>query len=202
MMDSDRGIRRTGRISVRVLLDLRAQARELHDELHEVFESVTSRAAYTLGPELREFEAAFAAFCEARRCIGVGSGTDAVRLALQAAGVGPGDEVVVPANSFMATAEAVSQLGARPVFVDCRDDTALIDATLIEAAVTLVNIPGVVTARRCRGEAGASTCALQRDPRPPSNAIPASVQRHPAQRATSPSFTASPLEGTMAASPY
>jgi len=136
MMDSDIGIRRTGRISVRVLLDLRAQARELHDELHEVFESVTSRAAYTLGPELAEFEAAFAAFCEARRCVGVGSGTDAVRLALQAAGVEPGDEVIVPANTFIATAEAVSQLGARPVFVDCRDDTALIDPALVEAAVT------------------------------------------------------------------
>jgi len=117
-------------------VDLRAQARELHDELHEVFESVTSRAAYTLGPELAEFEAAFAAFCEARRCVGVGSGTDAVRLALQAAGVEPGDEVIVPANTFIATAEAVSQLGARPVFVDCRDDTALIDPALVEAAVT------------------------------------------------------------------
>jgi len=117
-------------------VDLRAQARELHDEFFEVFESVTSRAAYTMGPELKDFEAEFAAFCEATHCVGVGSGTDAVRMALQVAGVGPGDEVVVPANTFIATAEAVSHLGATPVFVDCVEDTALMDVTQIEAAVT------------------------------------------------------------------
>ena len=75
-------------------VDLRAQARELHDELNAVFESVTSRGAYTLGPECAAFEAAFAEYCGARFCAGVSSGTDAVRLALQAAGVGPGDECV------------------------------------------------------------------------------------------------------------
>jgi len=117
-------------------VDLRAQARELHDEFHEVFESVTSRAAYTMGPELKEFEAAFADFCEAKHCVGVSSGTDAVRLALQVAGVGPGDEVIVPANTFIATAEAVSHLGATPVFVDCVEDTALIDVSLIEDAIS------------------------------------------------------------------
>ena len=108
-------------------VDLRAQGRELHDEFHEVFESVLSRAAYTMGPELAEFEAAFAAFCGADYCAGVSSGTDAVRLALQAAGVGPGDEVIVPVNTFIATAEAVSHCGATPVFVDCLPDTANID---------------------------------------------------------------------------
>lgn len=117
-------------------VDLRLQARELHDEFNEVFESVTSRAAYVMGPELKEFEAAFAAFCEAKHCVGVGSGTDAVRLALQVAGVGPGDEVVVPVNTFIATAEAVSHLGATPVFVDCVEDTALLDVARIEEAVT------------------------------------------------------------------
>ena len=117
-------------------VDLRAQARELHDEFSEVFESVTSRAAYTMGPELKEFEAGFAEFCEAKHCVGVSSGTDAVRLALQVVGVGPGDEVIVPANTFIATAEAVSHLGAAPVFVDCVEDTALIDVTQIDAAVT------------------------------------------------------------------
>jgi cystathionine beta-lyase/cystathionine gamma-synthase len=80
-----------------------------------VFTSVTSRAAYTMGPELKEFEAAFADFCEVKHCVGVSSGTDAVRLALQVADVGPGDEVIVPANTFIATAEAVSRLGARCV---------------------------------------------------------------------------------------
>jgi dTDP-4-amino-4,6-dideoxygalactose transaminase len=117
-------------------VDLRAQARELHDEFHEVFESVTSRAAYTMGPELREFEAAFAEYCGVPYCVGVSSGTDALRLALQVAGVGPGDEVVVPANTFIATAEAVSHLGARPVFADCLPDNALVDPAAVEAAVT------------------------------------------------------------------
>jgi dTDP-4-amino-4,6-dideoxygalactose transaminase len=117
-------------------VDLRAQARELHDELHEVFESVTARAAYTMGPECVAFEAAFAEFCGTSFCAGVSSGTDAVRLALQAAGVGPGDEVVVPVNTFIATAEAVSHSGATPVFVDCLPDTANIDPGRIEAALT------------------------------------------------------------------
>jgi dTDP-4-amino-4,6-dideoxygalactose transaminase len=117
-------------------VDLRSQARELHDEFHEVFESVISRAAYTMGPECAAFEAAFAEFCGAGFCAGVSSGTDAVRLALQAAGVGPGDEVIVPVNTFIATAEAVSHAGATPVFVDCLPDTANIDPAAIEPAVT------------------------------------------------------------------
>ena len=115
-------------------VDLKSQTRELHDELHEAFESVTSRAAYTLGPELEEFEAAFAAVCGVGHCVGVSSGTDAVKLALLAADVGPGDEVFVPANTFIATAEAVSHVGAVPVFVDCLEETALIDPAALETA--------------------------------------------------------------------
>ena len=115
-------------------VDLKTQARELHDELHEVFESVTSRAAYTLGPELNEFESAFAAVCGVAHCVGVSSGTDAVKLALLAADVAPGDEVFVPANTFIATAEAVSHLGAVPVFVDCLEETALMDPAALETA--------------------------------------------------------------------
>ena len=117
-------------------VDLRAQARELHEELHEVFESVISRAAYTLGPECAAFEAAFAEYCGVSFCAGVSAGTDAVRLALQAAGVGPGDDVVIPVNTFIATAEAVSHCGATPVFVDSLPDTANIDPGQIEAALT------------------------------------------------------------------
>ena len=117
-------------------VDLRAQARELHAELTEVFESVISRAAYTMGPECAAFEAAFAEFCGAEFCAGVSSGTDAVRLALQAAGVGPGGEVIVPVNTFIATAEAVSHCGATPTFVDCLPDTANIDPSRICEAVT------------------------------------------------------------------
>jgi len=117
-------------------VDLRAQGRELHNEFQAVFESVLSRAAYTMGPELADFEAAFAAFCGAGHCAGVSSGTDAVRLALQAAGVGPGDEVIVPVNTFIATAETVNHCGATPVFVDCLPDTANIDPSRIRDAVT------------------------------------------------------------------
>jgi dTDP-4-amino-4,6-dideoxygalactose transaminase len=117
-------------------VDLRAQGRDLHDEFTAVFESVISRAAYTMGPECGAFEAAFAEYCGAEFCAGVSSGTDAVRLALQAVGVGPGDEVIVPVNTFIATAEAVSHAGATPVFVDCLPDTANIDPALVEAAIT------------------------------------------------------------------
>ena len=88
------------------------------------------------GRSCAEFEAAFAAFCGVAHCAGVSTGTDAVRLALQAAGVGPGDEVIVPVNTFIATAEAVSHCGATPVFVDCLPDTANIDPSRIGEAVT------------------------------------------------------------------
>ena len=126
-----------GRDSVQVpFVDLRAQGRELHQEFLDTFESILSRAAFTMGPECAEFEAAFAAFCGAAHCAGVSSGTDAVRLALQAAGVGAGDEVIVPVNTFMATAEAVSHCGATPVFVDCLPDTANLDPSRLAPAIT------------------------------------------------------------------
>ncbi|HTX68653.1 MAG TPA: DegT/DnrJ/EryC1/StrS family aminotransferase [Thermoleophilia bacterium] len=117
-------------------VDLRGEARELHETLTEIFGSVLSRAAYVMGPECADFEAAFASFCGSDFCAGVSSGTDAVRLALQGVGVAPGDEVIVPVNTFMATAEAVGHAGATPVFVDCLPDTANIDAAAIEAAIT------------------------------------------------------------------
>jgi dTDP-4-amino-4,6-dideoxygalactose transaminase len=117
-------------------VDLRAQSHALRDAYHEVFESVTSRAAYVLGPECAAFEAAFAEYCGVSFCAGVSSGTDAVRLALQAVGVGPGDEVLVPVNTFIASAEAVSHCGATPVFVDCLAGTANLDPSLLERAIT------------------------------------------------------------------
>ena len=115
-------------------VDLQVQARELHDELDAALWSVIDRGAYTLGPELREFEASFAAFCGCAHAVGVSSGTDAVKLALLGAGVAPGDEVLVPANTFMATAEAIAHVQARPVFVDCLEDSALIDPAALRAA--------------------------------------------------------------------
>ena len=117
-------------------VDLKAQAGSLGDAYRAAFDSILERAAYTMGPELAEFETAFAEYCGCEHAIGVSSGTDALKLAYLAAGVGPGDEVIVPVNTFIATAEAVSHIGATPVFVDCDEATANIDATLLETAIT------------------------------------------------------------------
>ncbi len=117
-------------------VDLKVQANELRAEYEAAFGSVVSRAAYTMGPELSEFEEAFAAFCGCSHAVGVSSGTDALKLALLSAGVRPGDEVIVPANTFFATAEAVSHVGARPVFVDCLEGNGLMDPAAVGAAVT------------------------------------------------------------------
>lgn len=87
------------------------------------------------GPEITEFEAAFAAFCETTECIGVANGTEALTLALRAAGIGRDDEVVVPTFTFAATGEAVLLAGARPVFVDVDPSTALVDVDAVAAAV-------------------------------------------------------------------
>lgn len=91
---------------------------------------------YLLGPELEEFEREFAAYCGTRHCVGVGSGVSAIELALRAAGVGPGDEVIVPAYTWIATWLAVTRTGARPVGVDVEEATYNIDPRRIEAAIT------------------------------------------------------------------
>ena len=117
-------------------VDLKAQGSELLEEFDAAFHSVVGRAAYTLGPEVSQFESAFAALCGCTRAVGVSSGTDALKLAYLATGVRAGDEVVVPVNTFIATAEAVSHIGAKPVFVDCLPETANMDPAKIEAACT------------------------------------------------------------------
>jgi dTDP-4-amino-4,6-dideoxygalactose transaminase len=117
-------------------VDLKRQAIDLRAEFDAAIGSVIERAAYTMGPELRQFEEAFAAFCGCSHAVGVSSGTDAVKLALLAAGVRPGDEVIVPANTFIATAEAVSHIGATPVFVDCLEGSGLMDPAAVGPAVT------------------------------------------------------------------
>ncbi len=109
---------------------------ELFAELMEVVERIARDSAFTLGPELERFEAAFAEFCGTEYAAGVSSGTAALEIALRALGVGPGDEVIVPTYSFIATAEAVSTVGATPVIVDVEDDTALLTAATVEAALT------------------------------------------------------------------
>ena len=108
---------------------------ELFGELLDVVEDVARRAAFTLGEEVDAFEAEFADYCGTEQAVGLSSGTEALVLALRALDVGPGDEVIVPANSFIATAEAVTLVGAVPVFVDVDPDTALVTAAHIEPAI-------------------------------------------------------------------
>ena len=109
---------------------------ELMAELLAVVERIASESAFTLGPELERFEQNFAAYCGTEHGIGVSSGTAALELALRGLGVGPGDEVIVPTYSFIATAEAVSTVGATPVIVDVEEETALITAEIVADAIT------------------------------------------------------------------
>lgn len=109
---------------------------ELLAELMDTVERVAAKAAFTLGEEVDLFEGEFAAWCETEHAIGVSSGTAALELALRALGIGPGDEVIVPTNSFIATAEAVSAAGARPLLVDVDEETSLLTAEIVAAAIT------------------------------------------------------------------
>jgi dTDP-4-amino-4,6-dideoxygalactose transaminase len=117
-------------------VDLQAQYRSIKAEVDAAIQRVLDTSAFVLGREVETFEAAFAEYVGARECVGVSNGTDALHLALLACGVGPGDEVIVPANTFFATPEAVSAAGATPVFADCDPVTYNIDAAKVEAAVT------------------------------------------------------------------
>jgi dTDP-4-amino-4,6-dideoxygalactose transaminase len=108
----------------------------LLEELLEVVRDVATAGAFTLGSELEAFEHEFAAYCGSEHSVGVSSGTEALVLALRALEIGAGDEVIVPTNSFIATAEAVSLAGATPVLVDVDPATHLITADLVRAAIT------------------------------------------------------------------
>ncbi len=114
------------------LVDLGLQHREIEGEVKSALDSVMRRGAFILGAEVADFENAFASFCGAAHCVGVGSGTDALECALRALGVGAGDEVILPANTFIASALAVMRAGATPVLVDCDEEYSLIDAGQIE----------------------------------------------------------------------
>ncbi|HVF42953.1 MAG TPA: DegT/DnrJ/EryC1/StrS family aminotransferase [Pyrinomonadaceae bacterium] len=117
-------------------VDLQAQYRSIKSEVDAAIRRVLDTSAFILGREVEAFERAFAEYVGAEFCVGVSNGTAAIQLALTACGVGAGDEVIVPANTFFATAEAVSTAGATPVFVDCDADSCNIDASKIEAAIT------------------------------------------------------------------
>ncbi|MGW1679723.1 DegT/DnrJ/EryC1/StrS family aminotransferase [Saccharopolyspora sp. NPDC002376] len=116
-------------------LDLKAIHGELQDELDLAWKSVVQHGNFLGGPDIDRFEDEFATYCEASKCVGVGNGTDALELILLALGIGRGDEVVVPTNTFAATAEAVRTVGARPRFVDVLQDTLLLDPDAVAAAV-------------------------------------------------------------------
>ena len=106
------------------------------DRIADKLREVAATGRYILGPEVKAFEDEFAAWLGVRHCIGVGNGTDALQIALRAAGVGPGDDVVVPSLTFYATAEAVANLGARPVFCDVDPDTYCATGETVAAALT------------------------------------------------------------------
>lgn len=117
------------------MLDLGWQHRRIEREVAEGFATVLENTSYILGPQVDAFEHEYAEYSGVEHAIGVGNGTDAIELALRAAGVGPGDEVVIPANTFVATAEAVVRAGASVVLADCGDDY-LIDVDALRPLLT------------------------------------------------------------------
>ncbi len=117
-------------------LDMKSPYLELREELDAAYRRVMESGWYVLGAEVEAFEHEFAAYCGAKHCVGVGNGLEALHLILRAMGIGPGDEVVVPANTYIATWLAVSYAGALPVPVEPDPRTYNIDPSRIEAAVT------------------------------------------------------------------
>jgi dTDP-4-amino-4,6-dideoxygalactose transaminase len=117
-------------------LDLRGAYLELQQEIDEAVRRVTASGWYVGGAEVEAFEAQFARYCGARHCVGVANGLEALQLALAALGVGPGDEVIVASNTFIATLLAVTATGARPVLVEPDAATHNLDPERVEAAIT------------------------------------------------------------------
>ena len=118
------------------IIDLKAQLARIRSEVDEAVARVLSSTAYVQGEDVRLLEREFADFCGATHACAVANGTDALHLALRAYGVGPGDEVVTVANTFIATGEAILLVGARPVFVDVDADTHTMDPGKLESAIT------------------------------------------------------------------
>jgi len=117
-------------------LDLEAQYREIKPQVDAAVARVIESAQFVLGPEVAAFEERFAAYCGVRHCVALNSGTSALHLALLAAGVGPGDEVITVSMTFVATTAAILYCGAKPVFVDVDPDTWTMDPNSVKAAIT------------------------------------------------------------------
>lgn len=117
-------------------VDLKTQYQQLRPEIHAALEEVMSGASFVLGDAVARFEREFAEYCGAAHCVGVASGADALHLALRALGIGPGDEVITAANTFIATVNAITLAGATPVLVDTVRPYHTLDPELVEAAVT------------------------------------------------------------------
>jgi dTDP-4-amino-4,6-dideoxygalactose transaminase len=118
------------------MVDLRAQYLRIKNDIDAAMARVVETTAFIKGPDCGAFEREFASFCGVEACVGVANGTDALIYALRAYGVGPGDEVVTVANTFIATGEAIFLNGARPVFVDVDDVTYTLDPNKLAAAIT------------------------------------------------------------------
>lgn len=117
-------------------LDLKKMHQPIQQELNDAYQQVMERQWFIGGEADRRFEREFATYCGARECVGVGNGLDAIRLILSAYGIGKGDEVIVPANTFIATVLAITYVGATPVFVDADMSTYNIDCSKIEEKIT------------------------------------------------------------------
>ena len=117
-------------------LDLGRLHQPIREQLDAAYHRVMDSGWFIMGPELEAFEAEFAQYCEVKHCVGVGNGLEALHLLLRAYGIGPGDEVIVPSNTFIATWLAVTQCGATPVPVEPKIDTHNIDSALITNAIT------------------------------------------------------------------
>lgn len=117
-------------------IDLKAQYQRLKADIDRRIQKVLDHGQYILGPEVNELEEQLAAYTGAKHCITVANGTDALQIAQMALGIGPGDEVITPGFTYIATAETVALLGAKPVYVDVLPDTYNLDPALLEAAIS------------------------------------------------------------------
>jgi dTDP-4-amino-4,6-dideoxygalactose transaminase len=117
-------------------VDLKAQYQTIKVEIDSAVERIITNTAFIGGEDLKQFDKEFAAYCEAKACVSVGNGTDALYIALRALGIGAGDEVITVAHTFIATTEAITQVGAKAVFVEIEPDTMLMSPDAVVAAIT------------------------------------------------------------------